>query len=265
MSDKKKEKANDQNAQAKSSHSDQSCHQTESDMAQEGCCGKTADTKGETSSCSTTSCCLVEEAFSRYFPPNVNDLVSVCREVLLNPKNCWGRFANDALTIKDVYGKYIIWLALIPAVCGFVRQSLLGFTVPFIGLTYRVPFFKGLSSAILQYGFQLLLLYVGALVVAKISPKFSGREDLTASFKLLAYSSIPGMLAACLQLFSLALASLGMAFSLYGLYILFHGIPKMTGVPEERRWPFLGVIFLVMIAIGIILHLLQIPFAPKTF
>ncbi len=52
-------------------------------------------------------------------------LIERARKVLLSPKNEWPVIAAEPATIKGLYTRYILVLAALPAVFGFIKGSLI--------------------------------------------------------------------------------------------------------------------------------------------
>lgn len=53
-------------------------------------------------------------------------LVDRVKSILLNPKPTWAAIEAEPATPAGLYKDYLLWLAVIPAVCGFIGMSLIG-------------------------------------------------------------------------------------------------------------------------------------------
>lgn len=177
--------------------------------------------------------------------------------VLLNPSSCWDTIAAEPTSIKDIYLKYIMYLALLPAVGGLIGLSLVGITIPGLG-TWHAPFFSNLVGQIVGYGVALASVYVGALVIQFLAPKFGGSNDLVGAAKLLAYSFTPAWVAGILQIIPV-LGLLSILLLLYGIFIFAQGPTKVLAVPQEKRLVFTAAsivsIFVVQIILGVLIHM----------
>ena len=195
-----------------------------------------------------------------------NFIFDRAKKVILNPKTCWADLKNEPITIKELYTKYILVLAAIPALCGFIKQVIFGVSIPFLG-TWRMPFFSGLIYSIVQYLVTLGMLYVAAVIIDKLAPRFEGKTDTTTAFKLTAYSVTPSLILGVMMLFPAALAMLGGLLGLYGFYLLYEGIPAMTGVPEAKRNVFcaatIGCLVVAGIVVGLIVTSVARPAMPE--
>lgn len=178
------------------------------------------------------------------------DLVARAKNILLSPHGEWKAIAAEPGDVGTLYSTYIVPMAAIPPVCG-----LIGFTF-FLG---RFGFGFGLVSAVLQYALALVGVYVTALIVQWLGPKFGGSGDFVAALKLVAYAHTASWVAGFFLLVPF-LWILGALLSLYGLYLLYAGAVPVMGVPGERAVTFTGATVLsvlaVVIVIGFILRLI---------
>lgn len=158
-------------------------------------------------------------------------LVDRARNILMTPQTEWDAIAAEPADVQAIYRRYVMPLAAIPAVAGFIGGSLVGIGVPGVG-TVRAGLFAGLLGAVLQYALLLAFVYVLALIIDALAPTFGGRKDFPAAFKVSAYSSTPAWLAGVFSLVP-ALGFLSVV-GLYGVYLLYLGLPRLTGAPESR-------------------------------
>jgi hypothetical protein len=175
-------------------------------------------------------------------------LIARARDLLLNPKEEWPKIAAEPATIGGIYSNYVVYLAAVPVLCTLIGGLLFGYGVG--GVTYRPSVFGAVATAILQYLVQLGGVYVFALIIEALAPRFGGEKDRTAAFKLAAYSATASWLAGVFYLlpFLHVLAVLG----LYSLYLLYTGVP-IVRVPEQRALGFTGAIIAVGLVLGLIL------------
>ncbi|WP_239506785.1 hypothetical protein, partial [Enterobacter hormaechei] len=59
------------------------------------------------------------------------------QDILLKPKDTWPQIAQEAATTQSLYRDWLLLLAAVPAVAGFVGMSVLGLGA--FGFSYRVP------------------------------------------------------------------------------------------------------------------------------
>lgn len=188
-------------------------------------------------------------------------LLEQVKKIIFSPKEAWLSIKAQPASVKELYLKYIMLLAAIPAVCTFIGLMVFGIRIPFAGVV-RMPFFSTLVHQIFSYLMMLVSFAVIAFIFEKLAPKFEGSGSFTDALKLVAFSATPGLVAGVLHLVPW-LGLLTLLASLYGLYILWIGIPIMLGVPESKRLIYLVVSVVVSIIAGFILNVILMAFAPQ--
>ena len=76
-------------------------------------------------------------------------LIARAQAILLSPKTEWPVIAAEQDTVANLYKNYIVVLAAIPAVAGFIKGSLIGFSM--FGITVRTPIVSGIIGMIVSY------------------------------------------------------------------------------------------------------------------
>jgi Yip1-like protein len=176
-------------------------------------------------------------------------LIARVRDLLLQPKEEWPKIAAEPATVGSLYANYVIYLAAIPVLCTLIGSLVFGYG--FGGFTYRPSFFGAVATAILQYAMQLGGIYVFALIIDALAPRFGGTKDRVGAFKLAAYGATASWLAGVFYLFPVlhVLALLG----LYSLYLIYTGVPVLMRVPAERALAFTGALIAIGLVIGLVI------------
>ena len=177
--------------------------------------------------------------------------------ILLRPKQEWQTIAGETTTISELYRTYVGILAAIGPVASIIGMSIVGIHLPLLG-SYRVSIFTSISSAIVQYVLTLVGVYVMALIIDALAPKFSGEKSMIQAFKVAAYSFTPGWIVGIVGLFP-SLSPLGI-LGLYGLYLLYVGLPVLMKSPQEK-----SVGYTIAVIIAAIVIFLLIGFISHAF
>lgn len=177
------------------------------------------------------------------------NIVARVKEILLAPKPAWTAIAAEETTTATLYTQYIMILAAIPAVAGFIGMSLIG--VGSFGVSFRVPLVTGLVQMVLGYGLALAMVFVLALIADALAPNFGGQKNPISAMKLIAYSSTASMVGGIFALIP-ALGILSLLASLYSLYLLYLGAPTMMKVPQEKSVAYTVVLVICAIVVGVI-------------
>ena len=179
-------------------------------------------------------------------------LVDRAKGILMNPKNEWAVIDTEPATVGSLYSGYIIPLAAIPAVARFIGMSLIGFSV--LGFRVRMPVGSGLTSAVVAYVLGLVGVFVLALIIDALAPSFGGQKSQIQALKVAGYSMTASWVAGIfLVIPSLAiLAALG---GLYGLFLLFLGLPILMKAPQEKAVGYTVVVIIVAIVLYLVIGL----------
>lgn len=101
------------------------------------------------------------------------------KKILLQPKQEWEVISGESTSTAGLYTGYVIPLAAIGPVCSVIGLSVVGISLPMVG-TYRVPIMSSILSAVVQYALALAAVYILAIVIDNITPKFEGLRDMGA-------------------------------------------------------------------------------------
>jgi len=172
-------------------------------------------------------------------------LVDRVKAILITPQKEWPAIEAESATPASLYTGYIIPLAAIPAVAGFVGMSVFGLRV--LGMSVRVPVSRGLTNAVVVYILALAGVFVLALIIDALAPSFGGQKSQIQALKLAAYSSTASWLAGIFLIIpSLSILSI---VGLYSLYLLYLGLPVMMKSPPDKSVAYTVVVILVAIVL----------------
>jgi len=77
-------------------------------------------------------------------------IVERAKSVCLTPNTEWSVIAAEPASPGTLVSGYVVPLAAIGTIAGFIGGSLIGRTLPYLG-TYRVPLFSGLVLALFTF------------------------------------------------------------------------------------------------------------------
>jgi hypothetical protein len=179
--------------------------------------------------------------------------------ILLQPKDEWPKIDAEPATIGGIYSNYVVYLVAVPVLCTLIGSLVFGYG--FAGVTYRPSFFGAVATAIVQYGLQLGGVYVFALIIEALAPRFGGNKDRVSAFKLAAYSATASWLAGVFTLVP-ALGILSI-LGLYSLYLLYTGVPILMKVPADKALSYTAAIIVIGIVIGLVAAALSTCILPS--
>ncbi len=185
------------------------------------------------------------------------------RSLLLNPAGTWEVIRTESTTVGDIYKNYLVILAAVPAIAGFIGLTMVGISMPYpFSGTYHAPFFNTLVSQVITYAISLGMVYVAALVIEKLGPKFGASVNTLGAFKLVAYSMTPAWVAGICGIFPWLMMLAGLLGFGYSVYVFWLGVQPMTGVPADRKGGYVAVSALTIFALGVIIAFVTANFAP---
>jgi Yip1 domain len=178
-------------------------------------------------------------------------IVDRARNICLSPATEWPIIAGETTTAGTLMSGYVVPLAAIGAIAGFVGGSLIGRTLPFIG-TYRVGFISGLVFALFTVCMAVVGVFLLSLVINALAPTFGGEQNSAQALKLAVYSYTPAWVAGVLQILPL-LGIFAIFAAFYGLYLLYLGIPRLMKCPEDKAVAYTAVVVVCAIVMSAII------------
>jgi hypothetical protein len=171
--------------------------------------------------------------------------------ILLKPKEAWPQIAAEPATPASIYGGYLVFLAAIPAICGFIGWTLIG--AGMMGVSFRLPVATGLVQFVVGYLLSLGIVWVLALIVNALAPTFGGSKDFVAALKVVAYGSTAGFVGGVFNLLP-ALGWLALLAAIYSIYLIYTGLPVLMRCPTARAGAYTAVVvvcsFVAMLALA---------------
>lgn len=183
-------------------------------------------------------------------------LIDRVKNILLTPKTEWNVIAAEATLPKAIVTGYVLPLALVVAVAGFVGSALIGHSVPLLGGTIRMPIGWALALALYQLVMAVVAVFVLAFIVDALAPTFGGQKNFNQAIKLVAYSYTAGMAGSVLGILPWLGFLLALILGIYGLYLLYLGLPKLMLNPADKSVAYTAVIVVVAIVVFVIIGMI---------
>lgn len=182
---------------------------------------------------------------------DLNKIIARVKAILMTPKTEWPVIDTEPATIADIYKNYVVILAAIPAVCSFIKTSLIGISVPFAG-TIRIGIGAGLSGAIVTYVLSLATLYVMALIVDALATSFDAQKNQVQAFKTVAYAYTASWVAGFGQIVPYLGLLIALAGGIYSIYLLYLGVQYTMRCPPQKAAGYTAVAIIVAIVLGLV-------------
>jgi hypothetical protein len=167
------------------------------------------------------------------------DILQRARNIIMTPKTEWLVIVAEEPNTAEILKDYVLPLALIPAIA-----YIIGFGV--IGRGMMSSFSWGIAMGLIQFILAFVGVYLSAYVIAYMAPRFGSQQDMGRAVQLVAYSYTPAWVAGILSLVP-ALGVLVFVAGLYGLYLMYLGLPQMMKTPQDKVVGYLVVSIIVLI------------------
>ncbi len=182
------------------------------------------------------------------------NIVRRVAEILLAPKKTWPVIEAEQTGLATLYTRYIMVLALIPAIAGFIGMSVIGVNI--LGQNTRLPISTGLLNMLIGYVLSLVMIHALAWIANRLAPNFGGQRNFVSAVKLIAYSSTPGMIGGIFSIMP-SLSLFGLLASLYSLYLIFVGVPIMMKTPQDRALSYTAILLVCGLVAGAVFGMIS--------
>lgn len=173
-------------------------------------------------------------------------LLARVKNILFSPKSEWPVIDEEAETTAGLYKRYIVPLQGASALAGLIGSiwvmMKIGFGMGLVG---------GIVSAVVGFLLGLVTVFLMALLVDALAPSFGGQKNPINALKTVAYAYTPSYVGGLLMILPF-LAPLMILLALYGIYLLYLGLPALMKCPKEKA----PVYTIVVVVVGLVLSLL---------
>lgn len=190
------------------------------------------------------------------------NLVDRVKNILLSPKTEWPVIEQEQTDVKTIYLSYIMILAAIPAIASIISSLLIGGMVGAVagraGLGASMTGGFAVGHALVSYVITLVVVFVVALIVDALAPTFGGTKSQINALKLVAYSMTAGWIASIAAVIPFLGWIIALIGSLYGIYLMYLGLPVLMKCPQDKSVVYLVVVVIVYLVLTWILGALLV-------
>jgi hypothetical protein len=181
-------------------------------------------------------------------------LIERAKNIVLSPSTEWDAIAADPTPTRDIILGYVLPLAAAASLAGFIGMSFVGQALPFLG-TFRMGVGWGLALAVYNIVMAVVFVFVVGFIVDALAPTFNGQKDMAQAVKLAAFAYTPAWLAGILSIIP-ALGILALVGALYGLYLLYLGLPRLMRNPPDKSAGYTALVVVCAIVVGFIISVI---------
>jgi hypothetical protein len=173
------------------------------------------------------------------------NLIDRVKNIIASPNKEWDVIAAEQPDTSKIVTGYVLPLTALAAIAAFIGYGLIGFRI----LGFRVTGMEwGLYYALTAFIAGIASVYLTALVIDMLAPSFNSEKNFNRSLQLVAYSFTPMWIGGLLSIFP-PIALIGSLFGIYGLYLLYLGIPKLKKTPADKHVGYFVVSLIVLIVV----------------
>jgi hypothetical protein len=176
-----------------------------------------------------------------------NKLITRVKNILLTPKTEWPAIAAESDTVAGLYTNYILILAAIPPVFGFIKSSLIGYS--FLGISFHTPIGAGIGGMIVQYALSLAMVFVVSLIIDALASTFGAEKNSIQALKTIAYALTASWVASIGVIVPGLGLLIALAGGIYGIYLFYLGLPHTMKCPEDKAAGYTAVTILVTVVL----------------
>jgi hypothetical protein len=178
-------------------------------------------------------------------------MISRVKDILLVPRATWKEIDGEFTKPGELWGRYIIPLALVGAIARTVGMILFGKPVAFTSLVNRVSLTDAIVGGVVSLVVALLSVFVLSKIISVLAPGCGGQKNDVQALKAAAYSSTAawiGSLFAILPRLNIVINLI----SLYSIVLLYIGLPIVMKAPKDRAMGYTAVVIIIAIVMFVI-------------
>ncbi|MDE1463947.1 Yip1 family protein [Spartinivicinus poritis] len=162
------------------------------------------------------------------------------------PQQEWRLIRNESNSVSKIYLTHVLLLAAIPAICGYIGFTQVGWSVGTDKLV-KLTEANAASMALLGYMAMLAGIFVMGCFIQWMAKTYHANTTLSQTIVFAAYTATPLFLTGLGALLPNVWLNLFLviAGASYATYLLYTGIPVMMKVPKEVGFLFASSVLCV--------------------
>ena len=175
-------------------------------------------------------------------------IVERAKRIIVSPRTEWDVIEREATPTQQLLVGYVLPLAAVAAIASFIGSAIFaGMLGGVFGA--RVGIGGALVGAIIAVIMAVVSVFVIGFIVDALAPTFGGQKNMNQALKLVAYSYTPGWVFGILAIIPFLGWLAAVIGGLYGIYVMYLGLPKLMKSPQEKSVPYLIVVIVCAIVL----------------
>jgi hypothetical protein len=159
----------------------------------------------------------------------------------MKPAAEWDVIANEAATVPGLFTGYACILAAIPPLATIVSTAVFAHGAIVIALI----------AAVLSYIVSLLGVFIIHFIINALAPSFGATSNGVQAMKLVVYAYTASWVAGIGNLIPVLGLLIVLAGSIYSLYLMYIGLPKLMHCPPDKTM----VYFIVSLVVAVVVYM----------
>jgi hypothetical protein len=176
------------------------------------------------------------------------------KNMIASPNKEWDVIALEQPNTGKIITNYVLLLAGAAAVAAFIGYGFIGFNYGLFGRIASTEW--GIYYALNVLVGAIAGVFISALVINALAPSFGSEKNMGRSVQLVAYSYTPFWIGALLAIYP-PIALIGAIAGLYGLYLMYIGMPKLKKTPADKHAGYFVVSLITIIVVYFIIGLIM--------
>ena len=181
--------------------------------------------------------------------------------LMFSPKKTWHAIREDSISIGQAFSQYVLLLALIPPIAGYIGTTQYGWQLGF-GEPVKLTSGSALIIAVLFYMAIVAAVGVVGKAIHWMAQTYGANPSLDNCVVLAAGTITPLLLVGILLFYPVLILVflVGLLALALTVYLLYSGVPIMMDIPQDRAFLFSSsivtfgmVAFMAMLVITVIL------------
>jgi len=178
--------------------------------------------------------------------PKTVGLVARVQNILMRPAAEWDVIEAEPATVQGLYVGYVMILSAIPLIASVIGSLAFGHGFAVAGT---------IILAVVSYVLALVGVFVVAFIIDALAPSFGAQRNQVQAVKLVAYSYTAAWVAGVAQIIPQIGGLITLLGSLYALYLMYLGLPKLMKSPSDKTIGYFVVSLLVAIGLYLLIAL----------
>lgn len=180
-------------------------------------------------------------------------LIDRAKNIIISPAKEFDVINSEQPDTGKIITGYVLPLAGAAAVAAFIGYGLVGINA---GLFKIAGTNWGIYYALSILINAIISVFISSFIIDALAPSFGSEKNMGRSVQLVAYSYTPAWIGGLLSILP-SIALVGSLFALYGLYLLYLGMPKLKKTPEDKHISYYVVSLIVIIAVYLIIGVIM--------